>query len=67
VRVLKLLQHLQLVVDHALIAADILLQDNLDRNLLAITRLCLPDDTVCACTECTAEFIEGPERGIRCE
>ena len=64
---LELLQHLQFVVDHALIAADILLQDNLDCNLVAITRLRLPNNTVRACAERTAEFIESPERGIRCE
>lgn len=66
-RVLELLQHLQLIVDHALIPADILLQDNLDRNLLAITSFCLPHNSVCASTERTAEFVKGPRRGTRCE
>jgi hypothetical protein len=60
VRVLKLLQHLQLVVDHALVAADVLLENNLDRNLLAILGLGLTNDTICACTECASEPVQGP-------
>lgn len=64
-RVLELLQHLQFIVDHALIPTDILLQDNLDSDLLAISCFRLPDDTVCACAERATEFIEGPEK--RCQ
>jgi hypothetical protein len=67
VRVLELLQHLQLVVDHALIPADILLQDNLDRNFLAITGFRLAHNSVCTCTERTAELVKRPNRGIKCE
>jgi len=62
VRVLKLLQHLQLVIDHALISADVLLEDNLDRNLLAILGLSLTDDTVSTCTERTPELVQGSVR-----
>lgn len=66
-RVLELLQHLQFIVDHTLISTDVLLQDNLDRNLLAIGCFRLPDDTVCACAERATEFVEGPRRGVRSE
>ena len=45
VRVLHALQHLQLVVDHLLVSADILLQDNLDGDL-ALGTVSLPDNTV---------------------
>lgn len=44
-RVLHLLQHLQLVIDHLLIAANILLQDDLDRDL-AIRAVGLANDTI---------------------
>lgn len=59
-RVLKLLQHFQLVVDHALVSADILLEDNLDRNLLAVLGLGLTDDAICARTECASKPVQGP-------
>lgn len=49
-RVLELLQHLQLVIDHAFIAADIFLEDNLDCNLIASSRLGLADNSVCTST-----------------
>ena len=61
-RVLKLLQHLQLIVDHALVAANILLENDLDRNLGTILGLSLTDDTVCTRTERTSELVQGPER-----
>jgi hypothetical protein len=45
VRVLHLLQHFQLVVDHLLVAANILLQDDLDRDL-AIRAVGLANDSI---------------------
>lgn len=60
-RVFELLQHLQLVVNHALIAPDIFLQDNLDCNLLAVIRFRLPHNTVCACAEGVTESVECPK------
>lgn len=43
--VLHLLQHFQLVVDHLLVTADILLQDDLDGDL-AIWAVGLADDAI---------------------
>lgn len=48
VRVLESLEHIQLVVHHALVALDIFLEDNLNSHL-AVRAVRLPDDTVCAC------------------
>lgn len=53
------LEHLQLIVDHALVALDVLLEDNLDGHLPRAT-FGLADDTVCARTEGSAEFILRP-------
>ena len=44
-RVLHLLEHLQLVVDHLLVSAHVLLQDDLDRDL-ALGALGLSDDAI---------------------
>lgn len=63
-RVLKLLQHLQLIVDHALIATNVLLENDLDRNLGTIMGLSLTDDTVCTRAERTSELVQGPEERI---
>jgi hypothetical protein len=49
VRVLEALEHIQLVEDHALIAPDNLLQDDLDGDA-PIGAVCLPDDAICAST-----------------
>lgn len=56
--VLDALQHLQLVRDHALVTLDIFLEDNLDRDFLAID-LGLSNDTVCACAQGAAESVGG--------
>jgi hypothetical protein len=56
VRVLHALQHLQLVVDHLLVAAHILLQDDLDSDL-ALRAVCFPDDTVGSGAECLSEAV----------
>lgn len=61
-RVLKLLQHFQLVVDHALVSADILLENDFDCNLSTILGFSLTDDTVCSRTERTSKSVRGPER-----
>lgn len=46
VRVLQALQHLQLVVHHLLIAAHVLLEDNLDCNL-PLWAVGLANDAIC--------------------
>jgi hypothetical protein len=56
VRVLHALQHLQLVVDHLLVAAHILLQDDLDSDL-ALGAVCFPDDTVGSGAKCLSEAV----------
>jgi len=43
------LQHLQLIIDHLLIALDVLLQDDLD-GISVSALLCFADDAVCACS-----------------
>jgi hypothetical protein len=50
VRVLETPEHVQFVEDHALIAPDNLLQNDLDRDP-AIGTFRLPDDAICASTE----------------
>jgi hypothetical protein len=57
--VLHPLQHLELVVDHLLVALDILLQDNLHGHL-ARRPVCLSDDTICSRTERPSKAILGP-------
>lgn len=54
-----LLQQEQLVVDHLLVALDILLQDNFDGDLAGRV-LGLPDDAVGSRTECSTEAVLGP-------
>lgn len=56
VGVVEGLEHLQLVVDHAFVALDILLQDDLDGDL-AGGAIGLPHDTIGAGTEGSSEFI----------
>lgn len=53
------LQHLELVVDHLLVAADILLQDDLDSDL-ALGTVGLPDDTICPGTQRLSEAVSRP-------
>lgn len=60
VRVLERLQHLKFIIDHALVSADILLQNNLDCNLFSVGRLRLANNAVGACTQRPSEFVESP-------
>jgi hypothetical protein len=60
--VLELLQHLQLVIDHALVAADIFLEDDFNRNLITSSRLRLADNSVCTSTKSASEPVESPRR-----
>lgn len=57
--VVEALEHLQLVEDHALIALDILLQDDLDRNSFAVGPVCFSDDAICTRTQGSPESILG--------
>lgn len=61
VRMLKLLKHLKFVVDHVLISANILLQDDLDCDFLSVLGLGFPDDTVGASTQRASELVQGPK------
>ena len=56
--VLHALKHLQLIVDHALVSLDILLEYDLDRDLLSMN-VCLAHDTVRTGTECAPESVSG--------
>ena len=53
------LKHLQLVVDHLLVAAHIPLQDDLDRNL-ALGAVGLSDNAICAGTQRLPKAISRP-------
>lgn len=57
---LERLQHLKLIVDHALVATDIFLQNYLDRNLLSVGGIRLANNSVCTSTQRPSEFIESP-------
>ena len=59
VRVLESLQHLQLVKHHALVAADVLLQDDLDGDA-AVGAIGLPDDAIGARAQGAPEPVLGP-------
>jgi hypothetical protein len=59
VRVVEALQHVQLVKDHALIAPDDLLQDDLDGDP-AVGALSLPDDAIRAGTQGAPKPVLGP-------
>lgn len=48
VRVAQILQHLQLIVDHLLIAFHVFLENDLDRDLLAVN-VRFSDNAICAC------------------
>lgn len=61
VRMLELLEHLELVVDHLLVTLDISLQDNLDGHL-ARGAISLTNDTICSSTESSTESVFGPIR-----
>lgn len=61
VRMLELLEHLELVVDHLLVTLDISLQDNLDGHL-ARGAVSLTNNAICSSTESSTESILGPIR-----
>lgn len=54
--VLHLLQHFQFVIDHLLIAADILLQDDLDSDL-AIRAVGLANDAIGSSTQGLSKLV----------
>jgi hypothetical protein len=56
VRVLHALQHLELVIDHLLVSANILLQDDLDGDL-ALGAVGLSDDAICTSTQRLSEAV----------
>lgn len=55
----ELLQHLQFVIDHVLVAADILLEDDFDRNF-ALGGFRLANNAVCPRTQRSTEFVLCP-------
>lgn len=55
-RVLHALQHLQLVVDHLLVPADVLLEDDLDGDL-ALGAVGLADDAIGSGTQRLSEAV----------
>ena len=63
VRVLQALQEVQLIVHHALVALDVLLQDDLDGDL-ALRRVGLADDAIGAGAEGAAELVLGSARAL---
>lgn len=54
--VLHALKHLQLIIDHLLVAAHILLQDNLDCDL-ALRAVSFPNDAICPSTQCLSKAV----------
>ena len=58
-RVLHLLQHFQLIVDHLLVTADILFQDDLHRDL-ALWAVGLANDTIGSGTQGLSKLVAGP-------
>ncbi len=60
VRVLEALEHVELVKHHALVAADVPLQDDLDGDA-AVRAVGLPDDAIGAGAEGAAEAVLGSE------
>lgn len=59
--VLQALKHVELVIDHPLVALDVLLQDDLDSDL-ALWAIGLSDDAIGACAERPTEAIFGSDR-----
>lgn len=62
-RVVHALKHLQLVVDHLLVAAHVLLQDDLDRDL-ALGAVGLPDNAICAGAQCLSKAVSRSAIGV---
>ena len=56
--VLEALEHLQFVIDHLVVAFDVLLQDDLD-GAFSLGRLCFSDNAVGASSECLAKLVLG--------
>jgi hypothetical protein len=50
-------KHSELVDNHLLISFDILLEDNLDRDLLPVRPFSFPDNAIGSCAKCFAKFI----------
>lgn len=61
---LQLLQHFKLIIDHALIASDVFLQNDLDRDLFSIGGFRLANNAVCACTQRPPELVESPRAKV---
>lgn len=61
---LQILEKIQLVVDHLLVALDILLQNDLDGDL-AGRAICFADNAVRACAKCITKAVFGPKRKRR--
>jgi hypothetical protein len=59
VRMAHALKHLQLVVDHLLVPANVLLQDDLDCDL-ALGAVCLPDDAIRASAQRLSKTVSRP-------
>lgn len=55
-RMLKLLQHFKLIVNHLLVTLDVTLQDDLDSDFARGT-IRLTDHSICACAKCSTESI----------
>ena len=55
-RVMKRLQHFQLIIDHLLVASHILFQDNLDGNLLGAA-LRLTDNPIRASAQRSSKLV----------
>jgi hypothetical protein len=67
VRMVETLEQIQLVVDHTLIATDVLLQDNLDSHA-PLGRFRFANDAICTSSKRLAKAVLGPvlgQRGIR--
>lgn len=64
--VLHALQHLEFVVNHLLIALDILLEDNLDGDL-SRRAIGLSDDSICAGSQRSPKSILGPTERSACK
>lgn len=58
---LQALEHVELVVDHPLVALDIFFQDDLDSDL-AFWAVGLSDNSIGTCTERSSEAVFGPGR-----
>ena len=64
VRVFHALKHIQLVQDHALIAFNVLLQDDLNGDLATTRAFCLSHDAIGSRAEGSTESVFGPVRAV---